>query len=147
MMTPSAEREGTVKRVVTITLLVLMAGFLGYAGVKAPQSVAFRNTCHSTVITLKSNSTVTARKSLKLTLSTAQTLGDHGLYVTLQYRKSTSSTWRISGVQMMMSATPWPLRWRAPKTKGKYKLRVKVEWSDEVGTETTYSNVKTVRVN
>jgi hypothetical protein len=146
-MTPSAEREGTVKRVVTITLLVLMAGFLGYAGVKAPQSVAYRDTCHSTVITLKSNSTVAARKSLKLTLSTAGSL-QHGLLLTLQYRKSTSSTWRVSGApQTLMNIKPWPLKWRAPKTKGKYKLRVKVEWSDEAGTETTYSNVKTVRVN
>lgn len=40
------------KRVVRITLLVPMAGVMGLAAVKAPSSVAYRDTCHSTTVAL-----------------------------------------------------------------------------------------------
>ena len=44
-----------------------------------------------------------------------------------------------------MHSSPYQLKWKAPARTGKYKLRVKVEWTG-AETVTTYSAVKTVRV-
>jgi hypothetical protein len=132
-------------RAVTVAMLVLLACVVGYATIAAPGTVAHRDTCHSTAVTLKSKDSVKARRALALTVSLARTL-DHGLNLTVQYRKASSSAWRASGAPTLMSKTPAILTWKAPKVTGKYKLRVKVEWSDDAGTQATYSSVKTVRV-
>jgi len=136
--------EVSVKRILTIVLLVLMVSVMGYAGVTAPSITAQPDTCHSTAVALKARDTVRARRTLTLTVSLARGL-DHGLNLTLQYRKATSSTWRAYGNQALMHSSPYQLKWKAPARTGKYKLRVKVEYTD-IESATTYSAVKTVRV-
>ena len=133
------------KRVVTVTMLVLLVCVLGYAIVAAPGTVARRAVCHGTAVTLKSKVSVKARRPLTLTVSLPKNLG-HGLDVTVQYRKSTSSAWRAAGAPRLMVETPTSLSWKAPKVKGRYKLRVKVGFVGENFSGTTYSNVKSVRV-
>ena len=132
------------KRILTIVLLVLMVSVMGYAGVTAPSITAQPDTCHSTAVALKARDTVRARRTLTLTLSLAQPLV-HDFNLTLQYRKATSSTWRTYGAQLLMRSSPYQLKWKAPARTGKYKLRVKVEYTD-IESQTTYSAVKTVRV-
>jgi len=133
-----------VKRILTIVLLVLTVSLVGYAGVSAPSITAQSVTCHGKTVALKSRDTVRARRTLTLTVSLTQTL-DHELYVTLQYRKATSPTWRVSGTPVLIHDSTHQFKWKAPKRTGKYKLRVKVEYTD-IATEITYSKVKTVRV-
>jgi hypothetical protein len=133
-----------VKRILTIVLLALMGSVMGYAGLTAPSITARPDECHSTAIALKARDSVPVRRALTLTVSVMRSL-DHGLSLTLQYRKATSSTWRTYGNQVLMHDSPYQLKWKAPGRTGRYKLRVKVQWTG-AETETTYSAVKTVRV-
>ena len=132
------------KRILTIVLLVLMVLVMGYAGVTAPSITAQPDTCHSTAVALKARDTVRVRRTLTLTVSVTRSLG-HYLSLTLQYRKATASTWRTYGSQVLMHDSPYQLKWKAPARTGRYKLRVKVVYTD-TETATTVPPVKTVRV-
>ena len=136
------------KRVLTIAILAVACAVIAYAGATAQQTGARSVTCHATYppVSIKAPSSVKHGQTVNVTVSLAKSLG-HGLSLTMQYRPPGSSKWRAYGISAHMAKTPYTIKWKAPKSAGKYKLRVKAEYADETGSGTTYSGVRSITVN
>jgi len=138
---------GTVKRVLTVAILAVACAVMVYAGASAQQSRARSTACHvGYPIAIKAKASVKHGRAVTVTVSLTKSLR-HGLSVTMQYRRSSSSKWSVYGTATQMTQTPFSgLRWKAPKRTGKYKLRVKAEYSDDTGSGTAYSGVRAITV-
>jgi hypothetical protein len=135
------------KRVLTVAILAVACAVMVYAGASARQSGTRSTACHTAYpIAIKAKSSVKHGRTVTVTVSLTKSLR-HGLSVTMQYRRSSSSKWSAYGTATQMTQTPFSgVRWRAPKRTGKYKLRVKAEFGDDTGSGTSYSGVRTITV-
>lgn len=118
------------KKAVSLVILVLFVSAVGIAWTSAPKSGATSTICHSTKLSIKSASTVKTGRKLKVTGQVARSLGDHYLMATLQWRKASVATWK-NGATVTMSTKYYTLSWKAPAKKGKYKIRVRAQYSGE----------------
>jgi hypothetical protein len=120
------------RKALTLALLALAAAAIAVAGVTAPRTRATETLCHSTVLSISSASAVKAGKKLTVSGSEARS-PDHSLTATLQYRRAATTGWR-TGPSVLMNTRSYVLTWKAPAKKGKYKLRVRVEYQGSSGT-------------
>ncbi len=108
---------------ITIAIVAISGGVMAVAGVTAPKSDATSSLCHSTALSIKAPTSVTAGSTIKVTGAEARTPG-HSVKATLQSRLSTSKKW-VNGASATIRGT-YSLKWKAPAKKGTYKIRVRV---------------------
>jgi hypothetical protein len=140
MLSSSGIGEESMRRSLTVALLALAAVAIAVAGVSAPRTRATETLCHSTALSISAASTVKAGKKLIVSGAEARS-PDHTLTATIQYRKATATAWR-NGAFLPMNTRSYSLAWKAPAKKGKYKLRVRVDYQGS----SRYSATRTVTV-
>lgn len=125
----------------TIGIVAVAVAVMAFAGVMAPRSGATPTLCHTTTLSIKAPSSVKAGRRITVTGVEARPPA-HTVKATLQSRRATAKRW-VNGASVNLSSSgAYSLRWRAPATKGRYKIRVRVTYS---GTANT-SAVRTVTV-
>lgn len=126
---------------ITIGIVAMAVAVMAFAGVTAPKSGATASLCHTTTLSIKAPLSVKAGGRITVTGAEARPPA-HAVKATLQSRRATAKRW-INGASVTLSSSgAYSLKWRAPATKGKYKIRVRVAFS---GTANT-SVVRTVTV-
>lgn len=115
------------RKALTIGILGLAVAVMAFAGITAPKTSATSSLCHSTTLSIKAPTSVKAGRTIAVTGSEARRPA-HTVKATLQYRKATSTRW-LNGASANLSSGAYSLKWKAPSTKGKYKIRVRVTHS------------------
>jgi hypothetical protein len=114
------------KRLVTLTVVaaVLAAAVMVFAAVDTARSSATPSLCHSTALSISAPTTAAAGSTVQITGAEGAT-PQHDVTATLQYKLSTSKTWK-NGPSMSLASGGYTLNWKAPAKKGAYKVRVRV---------------------
>ncbi len=115
------------RKALTIGILALAVAVMAFAGITAPKTSATTSLCHTTTLSIKAPTSVKAGRTITVTGREART-PDHPVKATLQYRKATSTRW-LNGASANLTSGAYSLKWKAPSTKGKYKIRVRVTHS------------------
>jgi hypothetical protein len=125
----------------TVGIVAAAAAVMALAGITAPRSGATPTLCHTTTLSIKAPLSVKAGGRITVTGAEARPPA-HAVKATLQSRRATARRWINGASASLSSSGAYSLRWRAPATKGKYRIRVRVTYS---GTAST-SVVRTVTV-
>ena len=125
----------------TIGVVAVAVVVMAFAGVMAPRSGATVSLCHTTTLSIKAPLSGKAGGRITVTGAEARRPA-HAVKATLQSRRATAKRWINGASANLSSSGAYSLKWRAPATKGKYKIRVRVTYS---GTANT-SVVRTVTV-
>ena len=125
----------------TIGIVAVAVAVMAFAGVTAPRSGANPTLCHSTTLSIKAPLSVRAGGRITVTGAEARP-PTHTVKATLQSRRATAKRWINGASGTLSSSGAYSLKWRAPATKGKYKIRVRVTYSGVANT----SVVRTVTV-
>lgn len=125
----------------TIGMLAIAVAVMAFAGITAPKTSATTSLCHSTTLSIKAPASV--KSGARITVSGAEArTPEHTVKATVQSRLSTSKKWVNGASANLTSAGAYSLKWKAPATKGKYKIRVRVTANGASNT----SAVRTVTV-
>ena len=114
--------------ILTLTIVVIAGAAMVFAGVTAQKTNATSSLCHSTTLSIKAPASVVHGKTITVTGGAEGRTPQHTVKATLQSRKATSSKW-INGASANLSSGSYSLKWKAPATKGKYQVRVRVTHS------------------
>ena len=108
----------------TILVFAVAGALLVAVGFAAPKSDATTSLCHSMTLSIKAPTTAKPGSSVTVKGSAGQT-PSHTVKATLQYRKSTSATWK-NGATASISGGAYSLSWKVPTAKATYKVRVRL---------------------